>query len=85
MVEQLLVHDKQLVDEQLLIQMNVDACQREIGITLLANSGTLYLLANTHCMFSDAHTVDMQERCLLYVGSKSTMKMFYWVSKNNNK
>jgi len=22
-------------------------------------------LANTHCMLSDAHTVDIQERCLL--------------------
>ena len=55
---QFLVHDKQLVDEQLLTQ-------REVGITLLAHSGIPYLLANTHCMFSDAHTVDMQERCFM--------------------
>ena len=51
MVEQLLVHDNQLVDEQLLIQMNPDVCQKEIGVTLLAHSGIQYLLANTHCTF----------------------------------
>ena len=39
MVEQLLVHDNQLVDEQLLIQMNPDVCRKEIGVTLLAHSG----------------------------------------------
>ena len=55
MVEQLLVHDNQLVDEQLLIQMNPDVCRKEIGVTLLAHSGIQCSLANTHCMFSDAH------------------------------
>lgn len=87
MVEQLLVHDKQLVDERLLIQMNLDACRREIGVTLLAHSGIPCLLANTHCMhmFSDAHTVDMQERCLLCGGSQSTVKTSHWVSKKYSK
>ena len=32
MAEQLLVHDNELFDEQLLIQMNPDACQKEIGV-----------------------------------------------------
>lgn len=87
MVEQLLVHDKQSVDERLLIQMNLDACRREIGVTLLAHSGIPCLLANTHCMhmFSDAHTVDMQERCLLCGGSQSTVKTSHWVSKKYSK
>ena len=39
MVEQLLVHNNQSVDEQLLIQMNPDVCRKEIGVTLLAHSG----------------------------------------------
>ena len=85
MVEQLLVHDKQSVDERLLIQMNLDACRREIGVTLLAHSGIPCLLANTHCMLSDAHTVDMQERCLLCGGSQSTVKTSHWVSKKYSK
>ena len=32
MVEQLLVHNDELVDEQLLIQMNPDVCQKEIRV-----------------------------------------------------
>ena len=32
MTEQLLVHENELVDEQLLIQMNSDVCQKEIGV-----------------------------------------------------
>ena len=80
-VEQLLVHDNQLVDEQSLIQMNPDVCRKEIGVTILAHSGIQCSLANTHCMFSDARTVDMQERCLLCGGSQSTVKVSHWVSK----
>ena len=57
MVDQLLVHGNQLVDEQLLVQMNPDVCRKEIRVTLLAHSGIQCSLANTHCMFSDAHTV----------------------------
>ena len=82
MVEQLLAHDNQLVDEQSLIQMNPNVCSKEIGATLLANSGIQYLLANIHCIFSDAHAVDMQERCLLCGGSQSTVNTSHWVSEN---
>ena len=32
-------------------------------------------------MFSHAHTVDMQERCLLCGGSQSTVKTSHWVSE----
>ena len=39
MVEQLLLHDNQIVNERLLIEMNPDACRSEIGLTLLAHSG----------------------------------------------
>ena len=49
MVEQLLVHDNQLVDEQLLIQMNPDVCRKEIGVTLLAHSGIQ--LANGYSLY----------------------------------
>ena len=58
MVEQLLVHDNQLVDEEfkVLNQMNPDVCRKEIGVTLLAHSGIQCSLGNTHCMFSDAHS-----------------------------
>jgi len=83
MVEQLLVHD--LVDEQLLIEMNPDRCRREIGVTLLAYSGIQCSLANTHYIYSDAHTVDMKERCLLCGGSQSTVKTSHWVSKKYSK
>ena len=85
MVEQLLVHGNQLVDEQLLIQMNPDVCRKEIGVTLLAHSGIQCSLANTHCMFSDAHTVDMQDRCLLCGGTQSTVKTSHWVSEKYSK
>jgi len=81
MVEQLLVYGNQLVDEQLLVQMNPDVCRKEIGVTLLAHSGIRCSLANTHCMFSDAHTVDMQDRRLLCGGTQSTLKTSHWVSE----
>ena len=35
-------------------------------------------------MFSHAHTVDMQERCLLCGGSQSTVKTSHWVSEKYN-
>ena len=34
MATQFLVHDNQLIDEQLLIEMNPDVCQKEIRVTL---------------------------------------------------
>ena len=46
MVEQLLVHDNWLVDEQLLIQMNPDVCQREIRVTLVAHSSIQHSLTS---------------------------------------
>ena len=65
----------------LLIQMNPDVCGKEIGATLPAHSGIQCSLANTHCMFSDVHTVDMQERCLLCGGSQSTVKTSHALAK----
>ena len=44
MVEHLLMHDNQLVDEQLL---NPDACQKEIGVTLVAHPCIQHSLTNS--------------------------------------
>ena len=40
MVEHMLVHDNRLVQELPLLQTDPETCQKEIGVTLLAHSGT---------------------------------------------
>ena len=44
------IHDNQLVDEQLLVQMNPDVCRKEIGVTLLTHSGIQCSLANGYSL-----------------------------------
>ena len=52
--------------------------------TLLAHSGIQcsFTIMSTRYMFSDAHAVDMQERCILCGGSQSTVKTSHWVSSS---
>lgn len=47
MVEHMLVHDNRLVQELPLLQTDPETCQEEIGVTLLAHSGT-YVHVYTH-------------------------------------
>ena len=63
MVEHMLVHDNRLVQELLLLQTDPETCQEEIGVTLLAHSGTYMSIPIMHYC-NDHADHDMQERCL---------------------